>query len=298
MPSLIKLIQKTYKMIEHRGSSKGLHNVISLSELQVITYLFPIIVLPYLFRVIGPEKFGLIAFAQAFVQYFCILTDYGFNVSATKEIALCIEQKIKVRKVIAAVMTVKIVLGLFSFLILGTLVYFVPKFRNDWMVYVLSFGAVLGGTLFPAWFFQGAERMKYTAQLNIIGQFVFAFCIFSFIRGPKDYLLVPLITSLVSLMTGLWGQYIILSRFDIPLSITGIPGHTPTTAGGMECFYFQCGHQRLYHHTRLRRRASDKQHDHRILFHRRKNSQRGPNISPVFFLPGDFPALKQNIQKE
>lgn len=215
MPSLIKLIQKTYKMIEHRGSSTGLHNVISLSELQVITYLFPIILIPYLFRMIGPEKFGLIAFAQAFVQYFCILTDYGFNVSATKEIALCIEQKIKVRKVIAAVMTVKAVLGLFSFLILGTLVYFVPKFRNDWMVYVLSFGAVLGGALFPAWFFQGAERMKYTAQLNIIGQFIFAFCIFSFIRGPRDYLLVPLITSLVALMTGLWGQYILLSRFDI-----------------------------------------------------------------------------------
>jgi len=215
MRHLIKLIQKTYKMIEHRGSSKGLHNVISLSELQVISYIFPIILMPYLFRVIGPEKFGLIAFAQAFVQYFMILTDYGFSVSATKEIALCIEQKIKVRKVITAVMTVKAVLVLFCFFVLGTIVYFVPKFRSDWLVYVLSFGAVLGGSLFPAWFFQGAERMKYTAQLNIIGQFVFAFCIFSFIHTTKDYLMVPIITSLVSLMTGLWGQYILLSRFDI-----------------------------------------------------------------------------------
>ena len=70
MPSLIKLIQKTYKMVGPPESSRVLHNVTSLSSLQVITYLLPIIIVPYLFRVIGPEKFGLIAFAQAFVQYF------------------------------------------------------------------------------------------------------------------------------------------------------------------------------------------------------------------------------------
>jgi PST family polysaccharide transporter len=179
----------------------------------------PIVIVPYLFRVIGPEKFGLVAFAQAFVQYFCILTDYGFNVSATKEIALCLEKKIKVSQVGTAVMTVKMVLAFLSFLMLGTIVYFVPKFRGDWMVYVLSFGAVVGGSLFPTWFFQGTEKMKYIAKLNIIGQFAFAFCIFFFIKGPKDYLLVPAITSLVSIMTGVLGQYIVFSRFDVSFQL-------------------------------------------------------------------------------
>ncbi|MBF0504143.1 MAG: flippase [Candidatus Omnitrophica bacterium] len=219
MRALIKLIQKTYKMIEHPGSKKGLHNVISLSGLQVISYILPIIILPYLFRVIGAEKFGLIAFAQAFVQYFCILTDYGFSVSATKEIALCLENKIQVRRVIAAVMTVKLVLVLFSFVILGGIVYFAPKFRSDWVIYVLSFGAVVGGSLFPSWFFQGTERMKYTAILSIFGQYVYASLIFIFIHGRNDYLLVPVITSIVSLLTGLGGQYIILTRFDIPFQL-------------------------------------------------------------------------------
>ena len=95
MQSLFKLIQKTYRMVDPLEGSRVLHNVTSLSGLQVVTYLFPIIILPYLFRVIGPEKFGLIAFAQAFVQYFMILTDYGFSVSATKEISLCLENKTK-----------------------------------------------------------------------------------------------------------------------------------------------------------------------------------------------------------
>jgi len=219
MRSLIKLIQKTYKMIEHPGSSKGLHNVLSLSGLQVITYLLPILILPYLFRVIGPEKFGLIAFAQAFVQYFMILTDYGFNVSATKEISLCIENKSKVRNVLSAVMTIKIALTLLSFLVLCLVVYFVPKFRNDWMVYTLSFGAVIGNTLFPSWFFQGSENMKYTAKINIIGQFAYAFGIFLLIHGPDDYLLVPTVTSVSALITGLIGQYILFARFRLTMQL-------------------------------------------------------------------------------
>ena len=215
MQSLIKLIQKTYRMVDPIEGSRVLHNVSSLSGLQVITYFFPLIILPYLFRVIGPEKFGLIAFAQAFVQYFMILTDYGFSVSATKEISLCLENKTKVCNVVSAVMTIKTLLAFFSLLILCVVIYFVPKFKNDWMVYALSFGVVIGNTLFPSWFFQGSENMKYTAKLNIIGEFVYAFGIFILIRRPNDFLLVPTITSLSALITGLLGQYILFARFDI-----------------------------------------------------------------------------------
>src|SRR5476649_2421764 len=148
MLALIKLIQKTYRMVDPLEGSRVLRNVTSLSGLQLITYILPIIILPYLFRVIGPEKFGLIAFAQAFVQYFMILTDYGFSVSATKEISLCHEDKIKVCNVISAVMTIKTILAILSLLVLCVVMYFIPKFKNDWMVYALSFGAVIGNTLF------------------------------------------------------------------------------------------------------------------------------------------------------
>src|SRR5580704_2569057 len=132
MRSLIKLIQKTYRMVDPLDGAKVLKNVTSLTWLQLVTYFFPIIILPYLFRVIGPEKFGLIAFAQAFVQYFMILTDYGFSVSATKEISLCHENKAKLCNVISAVMIIKTVLAFISLLILCLVVYFVPRFKDDW----------------------------------------------------------------------------------------------------------------------------------------------------------------------
>ncbi|MBI3601432.1 MAG: flippase [Candidatus Omnitrophica bacterium] len=221
MRSLIRRIKKTYHMAEPHESKAVLDNVAFLSWLQVITYLLPMVILPYLFRVLEPEKFGLIAFAQAFVQYFMILADYGFNISATKEISLCHNEKVKINKVFGAVMTIKTALTFLSSLILGVVVYFVPKFNNDGMVYVLSFGAVVGNALFPVWFFQGTEKMKYIANLNIIGQIIYAISIFSFVKGPQDYLMVPVINSVVFLTTGLWGQYIVLKEFGVSFQWPG-----------------------------------------------------------------------------
>lgn len=227
MRSLIRLIRKTYQMAQPHERKAVLANFASLSVLQAITYLLPILILPYLFRVIGPERFGLIAFAQAFVQYFMILTDYGFTISATKEISLAQDQHAKVSEIFSAVMIVKLALALASLVVLGGIVYFVPKFRSEWLVYVFSFGAIVGNTIFPMWFFQGTEKMRYIADLNILGGALFVLLIFLFVKGPEDYLIVPLTNSSVFLITGLLAQYTAFRKFGISFRF---PGYTSLRA--------------------------------------------------------------------
>lgn len=224
MLTLGKLIRKTYLMAQPGERKVIMHNAASLTVLQTITYLLPLIIIPYLFRVLGPNKFGLIAFAQAFIQYFIIVTDYGFNISATKEISIYRKDKAKVSDIFISVMLVKISLTILSLLILGCIVMFIPRFRDDWLVYLFSFGMVVGSTLFPMWFFQGIERMRYITVLNIIGGILFAPLVVAFVHGPEDYLKVPLINSAVYLLTGLLGQFVVFSRFPISLSFPGF-GH-------------------------------------------------------------------------
>jgi len=236
MYSIIKQIKKTYKMALPHERRAVLNNFASLSALQTITYVLPILILPYLFRTIGPEKFGLIAFAQAFVQYFMILTDYGFSISATKEISLCQHKHSEVCKVFSEVMTVKLLLALASLFLLGLIVYFIPKFRSDWPVYVLSFGAVVGNTIFPVWFFQGTEKMKHIADLNIIGGIAIALFIFLLVRSPQDYLLVPLIYSSVALVTGIWGQRIVFSKFGVSFKFPGYHSLRQQLKAGWDIF--------------------------------------------------------------
>ncbi len=236
MLHLIGLIKKTYSMAHPEERKVVLHNAASLSLLQIITYALPVVVIPYLFRVLGAEKFGLIAFAQALTQYFMILTDYGFSITATKEISLCQHEHAKVCKAFSSVMTVKLALAALSFLLLAAIVYFIPKFRNDWLVYVLSFGTVAGNTIFPVWFFQGTEKMKYITILNAAGGFVLTLLIFLFIKYPGDYLKVVLINSSVFLTTGLIGQYIVFKRFRIAYKFEGYRSVSQQLKAGWDIF--------------------------------------------------------------
>jgi PST family polysaccharide transporter len=219
MSSLFELFNKTYKMAKPHERKSVINNAAYLSALQFVTFLLPIIVVPYLFRVIGPEKFGLLAFAGAFTQYFVILTDYGFNVSATKEISLCGNNQKKLESVFSSVMAVKFILTILSMAIVTIFVCLIPKFQNDWLVYLFNFGVIAGSVLFPNWFFQGREKMKYITVLNIISGVMVTVFILSFVKNTSDYIFVPLINSLGALLAGVLGQYIAFSRFKLKVRL-------------------------------------------------------------------------------
>ncbi|MDD5310166.1 MAG: flippase [Candidatus Omnitrophica bacterium] len=190
-------------------------NFFSLSSVEAANYLFPLITLPYLVRVLGPEKYGLINFAAAFIYYFVLLTDYGFNLSATREISINREDKRKVLSIFNSVMFVKFVLMVVSLIIMLAMVFSIPKFRQDWLIYIGTFGMVLGNVLFPIWLFQGMEKMKLVALLNLLAKFIFVIAIFIFVRKQSDYIYVPLITSLGFMTAGVISLVIAARRFGI-----------------------------------------------------------------------------------
>ncbi len=200
-------LSKDYKRI--------LYNFLSLVVLQGANYLLPLITIPYLLRVIGPEKFGLIAFAQAFIQYFVIFVDYGFNFSATREVSLYRENKKKLSEILTSVLLIKISLLLISFIILTIVVFSFEKFKKDWIIYFLTFGIVLGQTLFPVWFFQGIEKMKYITALNVLSKIIFTSLIFLIVKDINSYVYVPLLNSLGLIIASLLGIFLILKKFNV-----------------------------------------------------------------------------------
>ncbi|MEJ5329990.1 MAG: flippase [Desulfobaccales bacterium] len=178
-------------------------NVLSLSILQIGNYLFPLLTFPYLVRVLGPEKFGLVAVAQSLIQFLVVITDYGFNLSATRKVSRERQDLGQLSLIFYGVLIIKGLLCVLSLSGLLMLLLLVPRLGAEWRLYLFTFGIVVGTVLFPVWLFQGLEKMEYITVLNVSAKFLVLVCTFAFVRSEQDYLAVPLINSGVAIGFGL-----------------------------------------------------------------------------------------------
>ncbi|ENV90490.1 flippase [Acinetobacter bereziniae] len=231
------MLAKFNKLIHNEEKRRFLGNFFSLAMLQGLNYILPLLTLPYLVRVLGAENFGLLAFATAIIGYFIVLTDYGFNFTATREVTLHRDDKDKLSEIFSSVMTIKFILFIVSLFILTILIIIFNKFSVDPWLYYLTFGTVLGQILFPVWFFQGIEQMRYITIINIISKVFFTITIFILVKQSSDYLLVPLLTSLGAICAGIYSLFLVYKKFDIEFKIQKINIVISYLQGGSNLFY-------------------------------------------------------------
>ncbi|MCH7407963.1 flippase [Belliella sp. DSM 111904] len=203
------------RYLKHEDHRRLLTNVFSLGTIQIVNYILPLLTVPYLVRILEPDFFGLLAFATATITYFALITDYGFNLSATRQVSIHRDDSKKVNEIFNATMIIKFLLMLISFLIMCFLVYFIEKFRNHWELYMITFGMVIGQFLFPIWLFQGMEKMKYITFINVSTKVLFTLSIFTLIREQDDYLLVQGLTSAGFIVSGTLSMIFAKRKFRV-----------------------------------------------------------------------------------
>ncbi|WP_439128205.1 oligosaccharide flippase family protein [Polaribacter sp.] len=183
-------------------------NYFFLLIIQFTNIVLPLITFPYLVRVLGAKNYGIVMMAHSLAIFLGIIVDFGFNISATREVSLLKGDKELLSKFYSNVILIKTFLVLISFGILLFIVSFVYKFNVNKEVYLYSFGIVLGQALFPTWFFQGIEKMKIITFINLLSKIIFTALIFIFIRQENDFLLAPIFNSLGFIISGFLGLLI------------------------------------------------------------------------------------------
>ncbi len=184
-----------------------------LATLQVAGYIFPIVTMPYLAKTIGAYGFGKIAFASAIISWIQTVADWGFNFTATRDVAQCVENKENVSRIFSNVLWARCLLTFISGILLAITILIIPYFRENWLIIFLTYLMLPGHIFFPDWFFQAIEKMKYTTILNIFFKFTFTIAIFIFIKNEKDYILQPIFTTVGYLICGACAFFLIVKKW-------------------------------------------------------------------------------------
>jgi PST family polysaccharide transporter len=112
------------------SSSKLIKNTLFLSLVQAVNFVFPLITIPYISRIIGPEGYGIFNYSTAFIGYFTLLIAYGFDLTGTRKIAKADGNKNVINTVISEVLSARILLFLFSIILFVIALYFLGQFKR------------------------------------------------------------------------------------------------------------------------------------------------------------------------
>ncbi len=189
-----------------------------VSIYQISQIVFPLIIYPYLIRVLGKETYGIIAYSNAIVGYFSILIYFGFTISEVKDISVHRNDIDKISEIVSSVLILRIALLIIAIILLSILVISIPSLYTYKWLYVANLGILINGAIEPRFYFQGIEKMKFITMIYFFSNIVFLVLMFLLIKDKSQYILVPLLSSLGAILGTFVGLYIVFFKQGIRFS--------------------------------------------------------------------------------
>lgn len=199
-------------MINIKNNKHGVifSNTLSLVSLQLVNYIVPFLLTPYLVRILTPNIFGVVSFGLSIVQIASIFTDYGFNLSATYSISQQKNNKESINYIIGAVILCKVCLLFLMIIFIFLYIKLETKYTNYHMYFYYLIFSIVGQTFQPIWFFQGIEKMKNITYYSIISKIIYFVLIFLLVKSQNDIIWVAKANGISSCTGALVGLTIMI----------------------------------------------------------------------------------------
>jgi len=194
-------------------------NILSLGVVQVANYVLPLVSIPIIVRIIGPNNYGIINYYNSFVAYFILLINYGFEYSGTRFIAIEKDDILKRNQHFTKILCAKCLLFFVSIAIFSISILFISKSADETKVAIYTFLIAISWVLSPNWFYQGMQQLTKVALFNFSSKIIFTVLILVIIREKSQYAWQPLILSLTQIFVSLISMLYAVRKFKISFQI-------------------------------------------------------------------------------
>lgn len=183
-----------------KDQKKLLKNTSMLYVMNIAKLVFPLLTLPYLTRVLSKDSYGAVSYVKAVMQYMQVVVDFGFILSATRDIVNAEGDKKKISEVIGDTLAAKFILVLGAFVALVCMIFAIPILRRNALLTILSFITVSLTCFLMDFLFRGTEEMQVITFRYVLMKGISAFLTFVFVKGDADILWIPTLDILGSVV--------------------------------------------------------------------------------------------------
>ncbi len=190
-------------------------NVASQSMLQVANLVLPFLTIPYITKIIGPDKFGVINYCTAIVTYFVLIVNFSFDMQASRAVAQNPDDQPFLNKIFSDVFYTKVLLFITCAVSFLLLLNFLPQLQNEKEVAFYSFLILIGWVFTPNWLYQGKQQLSKIALFNLVAKILFTLSVFVFIHNKDEYVWQPFILSISQIAVGAVSFILACTTFHI-----------------------------------------------------------------------------------
>ena len=184
---------------EYMSQKKSLKlNFIMNAILTMSSFLFPLISFPYVSRILGPEGTGRVDFATSLIAYFLMFAQLGIPTYGVRACAKVRDDKHLLTKTAQELLIINLVMSVLAYAVLALGLIFVPRLRQDRLLYVLVSLTILFNTIGMEWLYKALEQYTYITVRSIAFKLVSLVAMFALIRSKDDYVIYGGITILAS----------------------------------------------------------------------------------------------------
>ncbi|MDF9537084.1 oligosaccharide flippase family protein [Bacillus cereus] len=187
--------------------NKLISNYIYNTLYQVLILLIPIITIPYVFRVLGPEGVGINAYSLSIVQVFMLFAVLGIPLYGNRQVAAV---KKGGREVTSRnfwdVYLIQLISSIVFVILYLVFVFFYVE--NNQLIFYIQLLMLIASMLDISWLFIGLEELKKVVVRNTIVRLVALILIFTFVNSKEDLALYVLI----NVLTNVFGQILMWTQ--------------------------------------------------------------------------------------
>lgn len=189
------------------------YNVINAA----VSFLFPIVTLPYASRVLQADGLGQIDFYTSIISYIVLVTSLGIPLYGVREVARCRDDKEAFNKTTSEIYILQNILSIIGYVIVAVLCLFYAKVQDNRLLFCVLSLTIGFNAIGAQWFFQAVEDFKYIAIRALVIKILCVISIFLFVKNHDDLLVYAIISVSVNLGNAIFNVSKLLSYLDFSL---------------------------------------------------------------------------------